>query len=483
MKLYRLYSHSQATIMLWVILSVLLACCGKHESPSVVNINPISLSLSTDTAYTGINKNISVTVKVSDYRDLKAIIIRKGEDQMKDFMRITPDQIKSDGSYVFNYTVNSDDNFSFSALGTDNKEYSSKLLYIDNRVGVFPISLSMVARETGKTLSTGNIFTSVNPNHTDEMYDVGGTDLGIMWAMNNNRVGIFFGDTMGNDFAPSANGGGNGSNWRSNVLAFSDNQDLSNGLVFSGMATVADNSNVARQIIHSDHITNGTGSYSAIPTAAIHAGDADYVHYMDVRQWGAPGQWTTNFSSLYKSADNGQTWDPCPDVQFSSGSNFSQVGYAKKDGYVYMMGTVPGRFGSAYLARFKENDILNQAAYEYWNDVLGWVKDDESKASIVLNGPVGEISLLYNAKFSRWFAVYLDVNRNAIVLRTAEDITGKWSDENILVSSTADNNKYSGLYGGFMYPLNTDSDTLYFNMSLWYPYNVFLMKAVLKDVE
>jgi hypothetical protein len=34
-----------------------------------------------------------------------------------------------------------------------------------------------------------------------------------------------------------------------------------------------------------------------------------------------------------------------------------------------------------------------------------------------------------------------------------------------------------------MYPLKNDSDTLYFNMSLWYPYNVFLMEAVLKKIE
>lgn len=475
--------HLRLAIVQLAIGVALFPCCGKHVSQHVDDISSISLSLSADTLYTGVDKNISVTVKVNDYHDLKAIIIRKGTDQMKDFLRITSDHVKDDGSYVFNYAVNSDDNFSFSALGIDDKEYGTKLLYIDNRTGIFPVSLNMVARETGKTLTTGNIFTNVNPNHTDEKYDVGCTDLGIMWAMDDNRVGIFFGDTQGKDFVPSGSGGGNGSNWRSNVLAFSDNPDLSNGLVFSGMATEANNAGVARQIVHSDHITNGTGSFSAIPTAAIHAGNADYVHYMDVRQWGDPGKWTTNFSSLYRSLDGGQNWESCDNVRFSSNSNFSQVCYAKKDGYVYMLGTVSGRFGSAYLARFKEADILDQPAYEYWNNASGWIKNDETKATIVLNGPVGELSLLYNTKFNRWFVAYLDVSRNAIVLRTAKDITGAWSDENILVSSTANNNKYGGLYGGFMYPLDNDSDTLYFNMSLWYPYNVFLMKAVLKEVE
>jgi len=474
----------KASIFIIALNAVFFLCCKKNAADShTKNIQPISLSLSRDTVYTGVDKAVSIKVNISSYADLQALIIRKGTKSLKDYARINAANIKNDGSYIFNYTVNSDDNFSFSALGVDGKEYGTKFLYIDNRTGIFPLSVNMVARETGKSLVTGNIFTSINPNRTDEKYDVGCTDLGIMWAMDNGRAGIFFGDTQGKDFVPSGNGGGNGSNWRSNVLAFSDDSDLSNGLIFSGMAMEPDNAGTAGQIIHSDHITDGTGSFSAIPTAAIHAGNADYVHYMDVRQWGDPGKWTTNFSSLYRSVDGGQNWVPCPEVRFSSNSNFSQVCYAKKDGYVYMLGTVSGRFGAAYLARFKEADILDQPAYEYWNNTSGWIKNDETKATPVLNAPVGELSLIYNTKFSRWIVTYLDVNRNAIVLRDAKDITGTWSDENILVSSAANNNEYAGLYGGFMYPLKSNSDTLYFNMSLWYPYNVFLMKAVLKEVE
>lgn len=45
----------------------------------------------------------------------------------------------------------------------------------------------------------------------------------------------FFGDTFGSDFYPNfVNPGPNGSNWRSNVLLFSDDQDLSDGLTING---------------------------------------------------------------------------------------------------------------------------------------------------------------------------------------------------------------------------------------------------------
>lgn len=442
----------------------------------------VSLSLSQDTVYTGMNKSISISVNIANFSELKALIIRKGTDVLKDIKIIPAAGISA--NYTFNYTITPADkdqfNFSFSTQGIDGKEYESKILHVDNRRGLFPVSLNRVGRVTGKSLP-GETFP--NPDKTAERYDVGCTDLGIMWKMGNGNIGIFFGDTWGKDFTPSSGGGGNGSNWRSNVLGFSDHTDLSDGLFLSGMATEPGNTSVARQIIYSPHITDGSGSFTAIPTAAIHANGAEYVHYMDVRKWGKPGKWTTNFSGLYKSGDNGQNWTSCPEVRFSSHSKFSQVCYGKKDGYVYMIGTPSGRSGAAYLARFREADILNQHQYEYWNSASGWLKNDEAAATVILDAPVGELSLTYNSRFKRWLVVYLDVNRSEIVLRNAKDITGPWSPGQKLVSGKDHSGLYSGLYGGFIYPLNNNSNELYFTLSLWFPYNVFLMRTQLKLIE
>src|SRR5690606_33544369 len=138
---------------------------------------------------------------------------------------------------------------------------------IEDGKGLISYDLTRVARATGKSLA-GETFP--NPNRTDERYDVGCTDLGIMWEMGNGDVGVFFGDTDGKTFVPSPNGGGNGQNWRSNVLAFSNDKNLADGMTFSGMLTQTGNSSVAREVIPSAHITNGTGSFTTIPTAAIH---------------------------------------------------------------------------------------------------------------------------------------------------------------------------------------------------------------------
>lgn len=323
-----------------------------------------------------------------------------------------------------------------------------------------------VARLTGKSTIEENL---PNPNRTDERFNLGGTDLGIAWDMGKGKTGFFFGDSYGSDFKQvKAGGPGNAGNWRSNVLAISTDNQLEDGITFDTM--------ISKQVIYSPHITDGTGSHTAIPTAAIHIGEKDYVHYMDVRKWGNAGNWTTNFSALYSSKDGGKVWLPCKEVRFAALSNFAQVGYAKKDGYVYMMGTKPGRSGGAYLSRFKQNDILNQAEYEYWNKIEGWKKGDESQASLTIDAPVGELSIAYHTGLKKWLLTYLNGQKGDLVIRYATEINGKWSEEQTLVSGK----EYHGLYGAFIHPAKLDGNDLYFTMSLWWPYNVFLMKASLK---
>lgn len=55
----------------------------------------------------------------------------------------------------------------------------------------------------------------------------------------------FFGDTSGEGFVINKNGG-NGSNWRSNVVAFSSDTDLTDGLKIDSM--LLDSEGKAREI-------------------------------------------------------------------------------------------------------------------------------------------------------------------------------------------------------------------------------------------
>ncbi|WP_300599305.1 DUF4185 domain-containing protein [Niabella sp.] len=339
---------------------------------------------------------------------------------------------------------------------------------------VVPYKVERIARVTG---ATGVHETLPNPNRTDLHYNVGGTDLGIAWKMGNGAVGLFFGDTYGRDFRPGAGGPGNAGDWRSNVLAFSTDKDLSDGITIDEM--LPDKNGNARAVIASRHDPDCKGEHTLIPTAAIHAGDADYVHCMNIHCWEVPGKWKTNYSALYRSSDNGKSWSRCTGVQFGSESRFAQAAFVKRKGMVYLLGTPAGRHGAIYLARVSEQALAFGDQYEYWNEGRGWVKKDEAFATPVIAAPAGELSVTYNETLQRWIVVYLDVSRKALVLRDSKEIEKGWSPPKILVRSA----DYPGLYGSFIYPLETAGTRLYFLMSVWKDYNVFLMKADLKLAE
>ena len=339
-------------------------------------------------------------------------------------------------------------------------------------------NLKQISRLTGDPLENENF---PSPNNTTKGYDVYGTDLGIIWKMSGSKVGIFFGDTHGKGFKPFLNGGGgNGSNWRSNVLAFSIDTNLMDGLSINEM--IVDDKGKASEICAGGK-TNPKVYQTSIPTSAIRAAGVDYVHYMNIYDWrGQNCSWLTNFSSLYASYDDGKTWEPKSEVKFNPLSHFSQVAYAKKDGFVYMIGTRSGRGDAGYLARFKEKDILNTREYEYWNcKSRQWIKGNEDAASPVIPPPVGEASLMFHEKYKRWILTYnydytcdreSPRKKHAIVYRDTDDIT-TWSRPKVLVSD----DEYPGLYCAYMHPLKNNEDKLYFLMSLWGPYNVFLMSV------
>lgn len=418
-------------------------------------------------------KTVSAVLRFNDLDAIAYISVKKsGGDQYS----TTINRQELSPAYTFNYQVQPSDPESFKlvlvAHYSDGNLSKALSLDIDNRWGFFIRKVSRLARVTGRAMA-GELFPS--PNNTATAWNVGGTDLGVIWEMEQGRYGIFFGDTFGRDFAPNpTNPGPNGGSWRSNVLAFSVDDDLEDGLSLSGMAS--DDSGNAREIIYGGKDQSGNGDWTSIPTAAIRVNGADYVHYFNIRSWTG---WVTNYSGMYKSIDNGETWTTCEQVVFSSTSNFGQAGYFKKDGYVYMIGTQTGREHSAYVARFRETDIENRANYAYWNSAAGqWITGDESKATVVIDDKVGELSFIYNEKHRKWIIAYFNADRYQITMRTAVDITGPWSDAYELAAGK----DYPQLYGSYFHPLSVTGDNLYFLMSMWMPYNVFLMKAELANM-
>lgn len=329
-------------------------------------------------------------------------------------------------------------------------------------INIVPYNLQVISRLTGATLETD---TFPNTGNTLQ-YGIGGTDLGFFWKMADGRLGVFFGDTYGNDFVPGRGGPEEAGEWRNNVLAFTKDKNLEDGLTLDEFVT--GENGMAKEVIF-----KAEGSHTAIPTSAISINGVEYVHYFDLDKWNG---WVTNFSSLYKSTDGGYNWTACPEVKFRRGSKFSIVIYTRDENWIYMIGSASLRRSPPYLARFREKDILSQKDYQYWNAGKGWMTGNEDEATELFPGPVGEGSIIYNEKFKAWIITYLNDAGRKIELRNAPALTGPWSAPQTLVRYA----DYRGLYAPYIHPASTGS-TFYFTMSLWFPYNVFFMRADLKQ--
>lgn len=471
MKMSILSRTSGQYIFFIFFASIFLISCSKEDNGEpYIPIDEIS---ATETVLfpDSETKTVSTTLKFKNLENIDYLLVTMPSSSVYS-EKIDRSQLSS--TYLFKYTLRQSDPESFTlilrAVYLDGNVSRDLYLNVDYKKGFHIRSISRIARVTGVPMTGENFY---NPNNTARDWNVGGTDLGVIWEMEPGNYGIFFGDTFGSDFRPNpSNPGPNGGSWRSNVLAFSNDTNLEDGLKINSMLEDADGN--AREIIYSPKTAT---DITSIPTAAIRANGADYVHYFNMMNWDT---WTTNYSGMYKSTDNGSNWSKLDHVRFSSDSPFGQVGYFKKDGYVYMIGTQTGRSSKASLGRFREVDIENRNQYEYWNgQTKTWSKGNENSATVIIDDEVGELSFIYNTKLDLWIIAYFNGPRYNITLRTAEDITGPWSQPYEIASG----GEYAQLYGSYFHPLSADSETLYFTMSMWLPYNVYLMKLVVANIR
>lgn len=304
------------------------------------------------------------------------------------------------------------------------------------------------------------------PNPTADRWDVYGTDLGHMF-WHQGRLYMVFGDTFGKGSRRS------GRHWRSNVLARLANPDLAQGeLRIESMVTGEDGS--ARELLPSRK-EDGV-ERTVIPTNGVSTGRRMFLHYMSVKTWHGGGRWDVGHSGLAYSDDDGETWAQPETAVWPSGLGFEQVAFVEQDGWVYSFGIPGGRYGGVRLRRVEPEHMLQPRAYQYW-DGTGWV-DAAEKAALVVPGPVGELSVAWNAHYGRWMMMYLDASRAAVLMRFAPELTGPWSD-GVVVVRAAD---HPGLYAPYIVPLQEIGREVWFTMSKWKPYNVFLMKTSLGDL-
>lgn len=321
-------------------------------------------------------------------------------------------------------------------------------------------------------------------------FGISGADLGIIWDNGqsgaNNQVLIAFGDTFGNCSVADQE-------WRKNTLFRSADRNLADGMsvpnpvpgnVYAGSPVDAARPNFSKQVIQS--LGLAATEVTVIPTAGISVGTTQYVNFMSVSQWGAPGQWSTNFSAVAVSTNNGETWtvpvtsirpswfNTVPGVPFVWGDqNFQMGAYVRYGGFVYAYGTGAGRGGMPFLSRVAENAIADKSAYEYFTP-FGWLRGFPFLAIQVVWAPGSEMSVAYNDYLKKFVMLYTNA-ASAVVMRTADKPEGPWSQAKTIVSSTA---IPGGIYAPYIHPWSKGSD-LYFTLSRWSDYSVMLMRTSL----
>jgi D-arabinan endo alpha-(1,5)-arabinofuranosidase len=345
-------------------------------------------------------------------------------------------------------------------------------------VGLAPPGAAQAASR-GQASRVVTLTGALSINETEARYAVKGTDLGIMWTDDRGHILAAFGDTFGAGWAGPGSGFADPAaiDWRSNTLARSSDRNPADGMSFTDFVT--DRPSHAKQLIPS--LKRDGVEMSTIPTGGVNVGGRNYLAYMSVRHFGPAGHWTTNYSGVVYSDDDGQTWQDALGARRLNSpgldDKFQMIAYARRDGFVYAFGTPNGRFGDAYVARVPEQRLLDNSAYEYWTGGT-WLPGVSAVAAPIVAGPVGELSVRYDQLLKSWEMMTTDESREAIVVRLAPQPTGPWGPP-IPVATAS---KYPHLYGGFLNPDSSGSD-LYFTMTQYDRYNVSLMHATLPTTD
>ena len=137
-----------------------------------------------------------------------------------------------------------------------------------------------------------------------------------------------------------------------------------------------------------------------------------------------------------------------------------------------------------------------------------WSKNEDDCKSLFHHPCVGELSVSYNKFIKKWIMLYNGNKPSGIILRTADNPWGKWSEPQVVfdpwkdkgyghfmhisweskkvdkVTDPTRENVWGSEYGPYQFEDlitgNKKSTIIYFTMSTWNPYTVVLMKTTLK---
>lgn len=340
----------------------------------------------------------------------------------------------------------------------------------------------------GATTAVSWVTGPRSPERTDTRFGITATDVGVPWDNGSGQILMAFGDTWGKCAGQMV--------WRHNTMLRSDaNSNLDKAIRFPTAIPGSVRSGASVTPAHptySQPMFNAVGvrniEVGRIPTGGVSINGVQFQSFMSIHKWLGPGRWSTNYSAIAVSRNNGQTWTvdnntiranlelTVPGIpQIAQGHSRFQMGAFLRNGdYIYQYGTPNGRQGSAFVARFRPGDILDLSRYQYFRGGNSW-SPNPTDAAPIIGRPVSEMSVAYNDYLEKF--VMLTERAGTVMMRTSPTPVGPWSGERVLIS----NQQSSGLYTPYIHPRSSGKN-LYFVVSRWDDYNVMLARTDLSKL-
>jgi len=306
-------------------------------------------------------------------------------------------------------------------------------------------------------------------------------DLGITFN-HNNQLYLLTGDTgTGDIFAP-------------NAMAYSSDVSPSDCLDFNWSVKSNGGPKFFFPIID---------PASTVPGGAISIDDTIYIFMMDVLRWEQP---VIARSLLIKSDDNGQNfstvWRDEPDSKFINISPvLGEHPSIPNKQVVYMIASGKYRESPVYLAYVEIKDISDKTKYQYYtgleNRLPKWSNQENLAKPIVAGVKVGELSVQWNSYLNKWLLAFFDYNSNDMFFTTAEKFWEGWSKPKLVLKRSIKYDWYETKinklgkqvnwnepYAPYLLPDEfNQNEKVYYTMSLWVPYSIFLMETDLSRLD
>jgi Domain of unknown function (DUF4185) len=332
-------------------------------------------------------------------------------------------------------------------------------------------------------------FQRLTENLTFQRYQLPSTDLGVSFQ-HQGRTYVAFGDSVASR----------------DPLAWSEDTDPEDGFSLRFQT----NNNGSWKPITIPGITQGA---LEVPVEGISLSNLMYLWHTTDSTQERMGR-----SVLARSPDNGSSFSL---VRTFSALHFINVSVIQQEAgdwpgspsasgaALYVFGSGEYRKSDVRLGFLMTDQIEQSTGMKYFSGLVDGIprwSDAETAALPLFEHPaVGELSVTYDNALKRWLMLYNSGSPRGIVLRSAINPWGPWSEPKVVFDAATDSgycyfvhsswlvnncdnvsdpgreNTWGGEYGPYMlrHLARTvpDGRRIYFTMSTWNPYTVVLMKV------